>query len=436
MRRLGPWAAGRRLAIPAFAAVLAAFHTPAAARPYTVEDLVHQETFGQLAFDPTGRWLAFERRVARVDVPVIPSQTLHEIFENRIRLVDLSQAPQARPLIKGDPLGMTLGPFSPDGRLVAVYGLRRGRWQLGVVTLATRQLRWLDVDPEFPYRNRTVQWRGPGQLVAIDRPRGRLPLALALSGAGPRELPARWAATRRGDVSVTAIGAGRYFGLRPRKPPSRLVLADVASGRIATLASGDIEDLEVSPDGRHVAFAEAGADIRLVADQPIQGPNGIAWHHERLGIVDLVDHRVLHPCPGQDVSGELLNWSPSGRRFLAFVRPQGAPLSAGRVVAVTSEGQVDVLPLGDAQPVLHERPEGARAAWLGEVPAVLVRRGARQDWVAITDGAPRVLTEGLETVPDTLQPVGDGAIGVALGRAWRFTATAVTPLNVGDAVRA
>lgn len=416
--------------------MLAAMQSSVAARPYTVEDLVHQETFGNVAFDPTGRWLAFEHRAARVDVPTVPSQTLHEVFENRIRLVDLSQKPQVRPLVPGDPLGVTLGPFSPDGRLVAVYGVRGDRWQLGVVTLATHRLHWLNVDPEFPYRNRSVQWRGSGQLVAIDLARGVLPLDLRLNGAGPRELPARWAATRRGETSVTALGAGRYFGLRPKAAPGRLVLADVASGRVTTLASGDIGDLEVSPDGRHVAFTEAGADIRLIAGQPVQGPNGIGWQRQRLGIVNIADHRVLHPCPDQNVSGELLNWSPSGHRFLAFVRADGAPLSAGRVVTVSPEGQVEALPLGDAQPVLHERPEGARAAWLGDVPAVLVRRAGRQDWVAVTEGTTRVLTEGLEAVPDSLNPVADGAIGVARGHAWRFTATAVTPLSLGGELRA
>ncbi|WP_372786017.1 prolyl oligopeptidase family serine peptidase [Phenylobacterium sp.] len=435
MSRLGPWA-GRNLAIAAFAAVLAALCSPAAARPYTVEDLVHQESFGQVAFDPSGRWLAYEHRVARVDAPSFPSMARHEVFENRLRLVDLLQPPQVRPLIASDPVGVNLGPFSPDGRLVAVYGLRRGRWQLGVVTLATRRLRWLDIDPEFPFRNRTVQWRGPGQLVAIDRPRESLPLVMKLSDGARRELPGRWAATQRGEVSVTAIGAGRYFGLRPKKPPSRMVLADVASGRVTTLATGDIEDLEVAPDGRHIAFTEAGADIRLAADQPVQGPNGTAWHHERLGIVDLADHHVLHPCPDQDVSGELLSWSASGRRLLAFARPDGAPLSAGRLATVSSEGQMEVLALGDAKPVLHERPEGARAAWLGEVPAVLVRRAGRQDWIAVMDGGTRVLTEGLDAVPDNLQPVGDSAIGVANGHAWRFTATGATPLKVGDDVRA
>jgi dipeptidyl aminopeptidase/acylaminoacyl peptidase len=435
VRRLGP-RAGRSVTRLALAASLLTVQTPADARPYTAEDLVHQESFGQVAFDPTGRWLAFEHRISRIEAPSFPSMARHEAFENRIRLVDLSRSPDARPLIPQDPVGVTLGPFSPDGRRVAVYGHRGGRWQLGVVTLATRRVRWLDVDPEFPFRTRTVEWRGSGQLVAVDHPRGTLPLVMKFSDTARRELPPRWAATQRGEVSVTAIGAGRYFNERPRQAPSRLVLADVVSGRVTTLVSGDIEDLEVSPDGRHVAFEAAGPDVRVLPDQPIQGPNGTAWHHERLGIVSLADHRVAYPCPGQDVSGELLNWSPSGRRVLAFVRPMGAPISAGQVVSVSAAGQVDVLRLGDGRPALHERPEGARAAWLGETPAVLVRHAARLDWVAFVDGTARVLTGGLSAVPDNLQPVGDGAIGVAQGQAWRFTRAGVTPLDVGDSVRA
>lgn len=427
--------AGRRLAIPVSIAVLLAVAKPAATRPYTIEDLVHQESFGQVAFDPTGRWLAYERRVTRAAAPSFHGENRHEVFENRVRIVDLWAKTEARPLIAGDPIGITLGPFSPDGRRVALYGMRRGRWQLGVVTLATRRVRWLGVDPEFPYRNRTVQWRNATQLAAIDRPRGSLPLVLKLNDAGPRMLPARWVSTLHGKASVTAIGAGRYFEQRPRKAPSRLVLADVVSGRVTALAVGDIEDIEVSPDGRHVAFAEGGEDLRLAADRKVQGPNGTAWHHEHLGIVDLVAYRVIHPCPVDDVSGELLSWSSSGQRFLAFVRPEGAALSAGHVVAVSAEGRVEDLPLGDARPVLHERPEGARAAWLGEVPAVLARRAGRQDWIAIVDGAPTVLTAQLGAVPDNLQPIVGGAVGVVQGRAWRFTRDGVAPLGAPDGVR-
>ncbi|HEX3905411.1 MAG TPA: hypothetical protein VH853_21490, partial [Polyangia bacterium] len=380
--------AGRSFAIPVSVVALLVSASPADTRPYTVEDLVRQESFGQVEFDPTGRWLVYERRVSRVAAPSFPTESRHEVFENRLRLVDLKVKADARPLIAGDPIGMTLGPFSPDGRRVALYGLRRDRWQLGVMTLATRRLRWLDVDPDFPFWTRTVQWLNARQLVAIDRPRGTQPMVMKRNAAGPRELPARWAATLRGETSVKAIGAGRYFSLRPRKALNRLVLADTVSGRVTAVAMAEIEDIEVSPDGRHVAFTEAGGDLRLAADQPVMAASGVALHHELLGVIDLVTHRVIHPCPDDDVSGELLSWSPSGQRFLAFVRARRGQVPAGRVVAVSAAGTVDDLPLGPAQPVLHERPESARAAWLGEVPAVLAQTDGRQDWIAIDHGQP------------------------------------------------
>ena len=43
--------AGRRLASLILTALLAT-SAPAAARPYTPEDLVHQESFGRIQFDP------------------------------------------------------------------------------------------------------------------------------------------------------------------------------------------------------------------------------------------------------------------------------------------------------------------------------------------------------------------------------------------------
>jgi dipeptidyl aminopeptidase/acylaminoacyl peptidase len=428
--------AGRIAALPAIAAVALVLGAPAAARPYSVEDMVHQESFGQVAFDPTGRRLVYERRVARAQAPRFADEVRPEVVENQLRVVDLSRPAKARPLIPGDPTGVTMGPFSPDGRRLAVYGMRGDLWRLGVVTLATGHVRWFPVTPEFPYRTRTLQWLSPTQLVAIDRPRDSLPLILKINSEGQRELPDRWRRAAHGELAVTAIGSGRYIDVRPRKAASHLVQVDVVSGRRSILAAGDIEDLEVAPDSRHIAFVEAGEDIRLVADRHVNGPYGAASRRERLGLVDVATGRVARPCPALDLAGQLLSWSPSGHQLLVFARPDGAPWRAGQALRVTPEGAVEALALGDGTPALRYRPEAARAVWLGEVPALLVNRGERQDWVASHDGSATVLTGALASVPASLQPTPDGAVGLIQGRAWKLTPTGAAALATPDDLEA
>jgi dipeptidyl aminopeptidase/acylaminoacyl peptidase len=409
--------------------------TPVAARPYVVEDIVHQESFGTVAISPTGRWLIYERRISRMQAPQFTNETRHDTTENQLRVVDLSRPGKPRPLLAGDPVGITMGPYSPDGVRLAVYGRQGDRWRLGVVKLSTGTVRWLPVNPEFPYRTRTVQWRSSTQLAAIARPADAPPLILTTDAEGPRLLPTRWSQTAHGELAVSALGSGRYFEQRPHKLPSHLVLVNVESGRTSVLAGGDIEDLEIAPDGRHIAFVEAGPDVRLHADTRVNGPSGTAWHRERLGIADAETGRVVRPAAHLDLAGQLLSWSPSGREVLVFARADGEPWSNGRPLRVTAEGEVKALDLGDGVPVLSFRPEVARAIWLGEIPAILVQRQGRRDWVADIGKGARVLTAGLSQAPETLQPTLGGALGVVNGELWRLSATGAEAVKAPLSVR-
>src|ERR1700760_4876361 len=84
------------------AAVLLCLAPPAAARPFTVDDLLGESAFGATALDPSGRWLIIERRDA-----YDTAERYDYAFENgtalsRLMVEDLAHPGPARPLLQGD----------------------------------------------------------------------------------------------------------------------------------------------------------------------------------------------------------------------------------------------------------------------------------------------------------------------------------------------
>src|SRR5215218_7946475 len=106
------------------AAALALFAAPGptAARPLTVDDLLHAESLGAAAIDPSGRWLVFERRGPYDSGVRYDYDHANSLAVSRLQLVDLKRPALARPLVQPDPgPGVLMGPFSPSGRRLAVY---------------------------------------------------------------------------------------------------------------------------------------------------------------------------------------------------------------------------------------------------------------------------------------------------------------------------
>ena len=78
-------------ALVALALLAGAPHAPASARPFTIADLLSQESFGAQAVDPSGRWFVFEQRgpydqFGRYDTAVLPSRAA-----GRLQVVDLDR---------------------------------------------------------------------------------------------------------------------------------------------------------------------------------------------------------------------------------------------------------------------------------------------------------------------------------------------------------
>jgi len=415
------------MSFPARLAALALvlFGQSAAARPFTIEDLLSQESFGDIAIDPSGRWLILERRDRYDTAPRYDNDLENSASLSRLQVVDLLAPGPARALLAQDPgPGVQLGPFSPSGDHLAVYRQTGETWTLGIVTVKTGATRWYaDVTPEAPTYGRGLQWLSDDALVVLHRTDRAQPWPVRIGKISAQQLPRLWADQARGAAARVVFGSGAYAGLRERGPQRELLRLDLAGGR-RLLARGEFTDLEVSPDRRRVALFEIGDSVQADGAGPVQGALGISTEASHLRIVDIAGARVSTPCPTCDHLPTFLSWSPDGRALLTFARDRDRPWPEGRLLRIEAgSGTVEVIG-ASLHPRFFLRPESIYAAWMGSVPVLFGRPAAdpkaRDDWYALANGAPLRLTAGLKSPPRILRAAdARGLMLLADGALWR-----------------
>lgn len=417
--------AGLALALSAWAVI--ALSTGAAARPYSVDDLLRQETFGQAALDPTGRWFVFERTGPYETARRFDNDVNNSLTTSRLMVVDLAHPGPARRLLPADAApGQVIAAFSPRGDHLAITRYTGRTWTLGVVDLPSGVVRWFeDITPEKSILGRSLAWRSDRELVLINHPDGVPTWPLRIGHVSADRVPGMWAAAASGAGAHTVFGSGAYAGLQPLPALSQLLSLDIVSGARRSLAAGLFQDLELSPDGRRAAVLARGEAVQSRAGEPVQGDHGIEIETGRLAIVDLATGTRLDPCGGCDALPYLMTWSPDGRSLLAFVRRPGEAWPAGRLVKIAAGG-------GGLQPAaealapcfLMMRPSILAAGWMGRDPILLARPraapDARCDWWRLADGAPVQLTRDLPPGPWSLVAAAPDSLAlVAQGRLWR-----------------
>ena len=390
----------------------------AAARPFVVEDLLHQSSLGGHVVDPSGRWFVYELRgpydqIGRYDLAYGPSRAA-----GRLQLVDLRRAKPPRPLVQGDPTGLTLGPFSPSGDRLAVFRLRERRWELGIVRVATGAVRWYRAAPRGGGAGRSVQWLSDNALLVLSRTDGHPPFIYRTGWLLSERLPKAWDEVARGGTASTLYGSGAYAGVRPRAAPTELLRIDVEKGEVRQLARGDFNDLDISPDKSRVALFEQGADRQPRPEGPVRGAAGFETEETHLVVVNLRGGAPRALCPGCDLSPQLLDWSPDGAALLVFRRGASGDWTDGRLLRIDAEAG-GVTPLGAGlRPVLDSNPVVVRAAWMGARVLLLARpqEGGREDWYLVGgDGASVNLTGAAPEPGGTLLGVSAAGVTVASG---------------------
>ncbi|NQE65299.1 prolyl oligopeptidase family serine peptidase [Caulobacter sp. RHG1] len=400
----------------------------AASRPYTVDDLVGLEVFSGVSVDPTEHWLLIDTlkpldQAGRYDYLQGSGPA-----RGRPLLVDLTKPAAAVPLLPDiQGMGYTIGPFSPDGARIAVYRHKDELWELGVVTLANRQIRWLGLSTDIPLWGSGLQWRSATELVALGLAPGDLPAKIRRGRQAMERLKSNWATALEGEAaSYTRIGSGRYAGVRDLPPPKALLRIAVDTGNIEAVAKGQFKDLEISPSGRFVALVEAEIPTQPDAATP---PRMIDFEGRRptVAIFELSSGRAIRPTL-QEILPTLLSWSQDDR-LLVFTRDQGHVWADGDLREVNARTGV-IRPLTNTQlradvamPVRELGYSVVQAGWYGKAPIILARRAGdqRPDWFELAPSQAINLTRAIPTAPTAAAAASvEGLLVQAGAEVWRI----------------
>ena len=401
---------------------------PALARPFTLDDLLAAEEFGQVGFDPTGRWLVFEVLRGQAVSGPFDIDTYTDARRGRLWVVDLRAGGPPWPLVESPAgEGVTAGPFAPDGQSLAVMRLRGRTWELGVVRLADRKLTWLGVTPELGELGQTVAWRSSTELVVAARPADDPPFKLRYGWQARERLPRLWAEAARGErPALTVVGSGRFLAVRPKAIPGGLWLINLSTGVHRRLAEGEFYDLEISPDGSRVAAMQLLEDVQAGPDTLLRVAS--PSRRRNLLVADLTRGGVTEPCADCDLTTHLIAWSPRSDRVLVYGRRGGEPWSRARLMTLGEAGPAEPSMAG-LRISLDYTSEGFEippATWLDDQPAAYAVPvgGGRADWYRLGPDGPQNLTGRLPEPTCRLIAHGDHDLTVqASGAAWRVAAS-------------
>lgn len=425
----------RAFAALAFACALGV--SPAQAeRPFTIDDLLSLEALGRAAFSPDGRWLVLERQGSFQNAPNFDHEWLHGQTLSRLLVVDVASDAPPRALLPADPrAGDTFGAFSPDGARVLVFRLKDHRREMGVVTLATGEIRWSGLTVEAEAWSASARWRNGREVIVVDKPPEAASLLLGAGWQTQARMTAAWADQGRGLYSGVAIGSGRYRDLTPAPPALSLVAFDANTGAVRPLAKGAYADMLISPDGAYAAMIEEDGLIQPDASVP-KALGGELARWRRLSLIDLDTGQRTAPCARCDLMRRTWVWSPDGKALVAAAREGDIYGQSYAYWRFLPDGQAQriapdlVVEMGWRESMVQ--PLG-QAAWIGGHPAGLARRAGqdRADWWSLED-TPRNLTASLGE-PLGLAAASDGKTALVRTAAGVFRLDGhAAPVRVAD----
>ena len=425
-----------RAARPAAGSIATAFlsllvpMTPATARdaprPLLIEDVVRFEAFGRASISPEGGWAVYEKRgpydtATRFDFGQRSPWTIMTLWR-----VDLRRPDGAAERIAPDEASALLcGEWSPSGRKLVICRLVGDRYEFGVLDIGAGTVVWTGLAPEIAKTGGTVEWADEDRVVLMVRPDGSLPRILRYYSGSQAKAVQDWRRTAGGaEPSRTIIDAsGGALSSDTADADLSVVVLDVRSGETRTLATGDISDFTVSPDGTTLALVQGAEPVPV---QPGEIVMAALKTRQRLVLLGLEGGAIVRTDPDLDVSPGLLRWSPGGEALLIWGRRDDQAWTDGDLMTVGRDGGLTTMVRDTLDPVDERRGvgyvRGVTADWMGSTPVLYARPGggARFDWYGLgPDQRPMNLTREMRSPPSRLNSVTDaGVFMVADGGVW------------------
>lgn len=378
------------------AALCMSLCTAALARDFTIDDQLALQGYGQAVIVPSRDLILIERRESYSGASDFAYDThFTSRLNTRIMATSLHAPRVLEPLFpQARGAGFWMAGLSPRHTRAAVFRLADRRLSLGIVDLATREVRWLTPVPDMPNASPRPIWLDEDHLVFVAKTRPRLPASLLAGTAGTDELAQLWRAQARGATTRTMITTKE--GMVRRGHERRLVLVSLRDQSAQTVMDGDIVDVAVSSDRRHLAIVSAGAPEAAPAT-PIS--TAFASRRHRLTLVDLATNRQRE-VPGVILRG-FLAWSRD-MRLLAVMRPAQAGWTSARWSQIDVEGRVT--PLGGAAMFAPVDASGdtrfVHGGWADRTPVARATDAKGQhQWVRLAPRTAKPLRLGMEATP-------------------------------------
>ena len=267
--------------------------------------------------------------------------------------------------------------FSPNGRFLALLAIRDGEVRLAAYDFVRHRLREFAVAPHLIslQTDPDSAWLDNHRLVVAAYPVGDGPWPLTFRRAIGAHLAKSWAKSWRGkEASVDRYDS--YSSDRVQSLPGRLIVIDVASGRIEQLASGLFAGLHTSPDGLWLAAVRQSKLPQSTPDRP-----HLDWSYFRstLALFSLREKPEERELAQElDVLPDSMKWNASGTRLAFFAWPADAGMRDGDFwILDPLDDAVEVAPHNGLTLASQRARVGAqwpeRAAWLGNSLAVFAR---------------------------------------------------------------
>lgn len=376
--------------------------TAPALDPFTIDDLLSQQAVGNTRISPDSRWVILERQAPWNSASTYKYDLYTETLLSRLEVFSATDGGLRHTLEEpGHSAGFASGPFSPSGALMVVYRLAEAGWSMGVMTLATGSVRWLDLSPELARFGETVVWRSETELLVVARRNGALPYILGVYAQSAVKQNDLWQRAENGhSPSAISTPSGTARDNRDKGTPLQLLQVNLTTGRETLLLEGAIIDVSLSPDGHSAAALLDGPDIQYGLDTVLF--TGTPKRVRRILLADLETGATVEPLPDQDFTSHLLSWSPRSDRLIAFARPVGGRFEAGRFWLLGRAGPATPVDLGDASPAIDGDSQTipiARASWDADRPVFQVR---------LADGSKAWMTTDRSGRRRTVAQVEDG----------------------------